>query len=877
MSFGNWFKGAKAKAFVVLGSFAMLLGVGASVSAVAATQENEVVEAKAATGAANSDVYLNLLDGQCTWDDSGEYWFVCKDSSGNDGNWYQFTETVTPVGSSDSIYHLTIPVAYAKFCVLRRNNGNTETWGYTGDYTSSSVSDQNVIKIYNYGSGQYTYSALDSSAYNVYSFSASATNGTAKVSTSEGSQNQTSGYLYAHYLYQVTGSPSTNYKFNSWSITGSTTAYGGTTVSNQTYKFYPGANLTITTTYTYITHNVTFNPKGGTFASDGSAENKVIAVNQGSTVSSQTVTRVGYVFQRWSETDGGSTPFDFSTAITSAKTLYAVWSTASTYTFKVDYGPIADTWGSGAPNIYIWTGKAINAVGGVPASDSGSDSIYGDIYQFTVPQNADGFVIANTSWSYKTGDITDFSTHSGHTYVITATTSTVDSDARICNGSWFSSMLTLTTNEDGTQRTYSFYSGIDLRLPSIASKSGYAAEAWNTDSSGTGTYYGESSIHSFTSNTTLYSTYITAGYYVVGNAAFSHTSTLTWSAFTGQKMTSAPTGDDKAAGKGISVASGSIMAIVHLIENDDDEWFHSWGGWPADCAVVDDPTLGSGTDDLEYSGGSTASFDFYINASDVIYVVDEKAVSDAGYLYYASDDDADDITLIASNGDPTPTISGHLEDVSGLVSAPAALSFGGKAHLYKISVYNLRGIVTSKKVTSITIAGAVVSLAGLSQTDGAENYINGTSLQPYGAVAADIAWTLATAIGTADSLCAVDPDTLSAFKSSYVGLTDSTAKSLLNNATIYTYTPDGNSYDPSSGPKITTKKNVTIKTIYNYVNDHYNVSTGKWSVSVFGPAGQAESSPLTLTLWIVLGAGIAGMGAIGAAYFVSKKKKRPQA
>ena len=35
-----------------------------------------------------------------------------------------------------------------------------------------------------------------------------------------------------------------------------------------------------------------------------------------------------------------------------------------------------------------------------------------------------------------------------------------------------------------------------------------------------------------------------------------------------------------------------------------------------------------------------------------------------------------------------------------------------------------------------------------------------------------------------------------------------------------------------------------------------------------------DSSPLTLTLWIVLGAGLAGMAAIGAAYVVSKKKKK---
>ena len=39
-------------------------------------------------------------------------------------------------------------------------------------------------------------------------------------------------------------------------------------------------------------------------------------------------------------------------------------------------------------------------------------------------------------------------------------------------------------------------------------------------------------------------------------------------------------------------------------------------------------------------------------------------------------------------------------------------------------------------------------------------------------------------------------------------------------------------------------------------------------------APKGNESPLTITLWIVLGAGMLGLGAIGTAYFVSKKKKR---
>lgn len=239
----------KAK-FVFAGIIAALtLGVGATAGVLAFNQSNANV-AEASTGDANSDVYLNLLDSQCTWDSAdARFFFICKDSNGNDGNWYEFTQTVTPLGTNNSIYHLSIPVSYAKFSIVRRNPGHTETWGYTDTYTSSSVSSQNVIKIFNYGNGQYTYSALDDSAYNIYSFSASASNGTALVSQKNGSENKTTGYLYAHMEYQISGAPSSEYYFTEWTVTGTTTALDSTSTSNQTYKFKATSNVTFVGNY----------------------------------------------------------------------------------------------------------------------------------------------------------------------------------------------------------------------------------------------------------------------------------------------------------------------------------------------------------------------------------------------------------------------------------------------------------------------------------------------------------------------------------------------------------------------------------------------------------------------------------------------------
>ena len=64
------------------------------------------------------------------------------------------------------------------------------------------------------------------------------------------------------------------------------------------------------------------------------------------------------------------------------------------------------------------------------------------------------------------------------------------------------------------------------------------------------------------------------------------------------------------------------------------------------------------------------------------------------------------------------------------------------------------------------------------------------------------------------------------------------------------------------------------------VTDHFNGMSARASgtgAAGIIPGPSANQSPLTTTLWIVLGAGLAGLAAIGTAYFVSKKKKRHQA
>ena len=49
------------------------------------------------------------------------------------------------------------------------------------------------------------------------------------------------------------------------------------------------------------------------------------------------------------------------------------------------------------------------------------------------------------------------------------------------------------------------------------------------------------------------------------------------------------------------------------------------------------------------------------------------------------------------------------------------------------------------------------------------------------------------------------------------------------------------------------------------------------SAGVIPGAPSPQESPLTVTLWVVLGSGLAGLAAIGSAYFISKRKKRNRA
>ena len=122
--------------------------------------------------------------------------------------------------------------------------------------------------------------------------------------------------------------------------------------------------------------------------------------------------------------------------------------------------------------------------------------------------------------------------------------------------------------------------------------------------------------------------------------------------------------------------------------------------------------------------------------------------------------------------------------------------------------------------------------------------------------------------GKSSSICAMNQTKAQSLVDTYDGImTDGSARqrSSIAGSTI-------NTYDPGDTSRT---REVAISEIYTELK--YKAENGTWSAHVVPGLEDNSQSPLTLTLWIVLGTGVLGLGAIGVAYLVSKKKKRSQA
>lgn len=359
----------------------------------------------------------------------------------------------------------------------------------------------------------------------------------------------------------------------------------------------------------------------------------------------------------------------------------------------------------------------------------------------------------------------------------------------------------------------------------------------------------------------------TQGYYVVGDETFN--ASHPWSVEGGIQLTHETSGSDLAAGTNISIPAGASFALTKYVDGHNDVWYNTWASFPDSCETV---TGDQGALNLHYKGTETAVFNVYLNKDGEIYIVDQTVIAKAGYIYYASDSAKSAITLTVTNKNSEQSFpeGKHLSDVSDVLTDNNVSAFDSKTNLYKIPFYNLRGVLVTSEIATIVIGGSTINVSSVSQSESKSYYISSASISEDKGAAAKAVFDLDQAMN-GKSICDMDASWSSLKSSIETGYSGDAT--LMSNAKILTCA--------SEGDKETFTTEWNVSDIYKEICRQLGVATGipAWPLSSFiipgGPKG--NESPLTLTLWIVLGAGILGMGAIGTAYFISKKKKRHQA
>jgi|GEM_PF-1800466 len=287
----------------------------------------------------------------------------------------------------------------------------------------------------------------------------------------------------------------------------------------------------------------------------------------------------------------------------------------------------------------------------------------------------------------------------------------------------------------------------------------------------------------------------------------------------------------------------------------------------------------SGTNRLK-SAAFASKINVYLK-NNVIYLLDTGSIDGGGYLFISTTATTTDLTITVSFQNTSsvtvyPFSAAKLSNVSG-VSRSSTFTFDSTRGMIKVPVYNLRGSLTPKagEPYSLTITdGSSSTTVSVPQVTTKPVYylsLFGTieSANSNRAQAASLAYDIDSAISSAgnSSVCNVTPALAKALATTYNTLAATPAiKTILEATKIETW--------GSTKPTYSDPEDVDLSTIYLRLCSIGDVTaTYPPAGASFIPGPSNDQSPLTLTLWIVLGCGLLGLGAIGTAYFVSKKKK----
>ena len=274
----------------------------------------------------------------------------------------------------------------------------------------------------------------------------------------------------------------TGYTFLGWAASSSATSasyQAGDTISSN-------ASMTLYAVWRIDTYAVVYNANGGT----GAPATQTKTYNVALTLSSQTPTRSGYVFQGWA-TSSSATSAQYSPGssytVNAGVTLYAVWASGNTY--YIAYSPNG---GSGAP---------------------ASQTKYHD-----VPLTLSSTVPTRTGYTFLGWATTSYATTAqyqpGGTYTANA--------AATLYAVWTKATYTITYNANGGTGAPSPQTkthGVNLTLSSvIPTRSGYTFLGWATYQSATAPQYYDGGLYTVDAGATMYAVWTNRTYTISYNA-----------------------------------------------------------------------------------------------------------------------------------------------------------------------------------------------------------------------------------------------------------------------------------------------------------------------------------------------------------------------
>lgn len=828
MFLSKLFKRKSTKLLTLFGALAMTLGVGAAVSLVATERQSETVETEAAAPTPGKYIYAYNSP---NWSPLKAY--VWKDGGASDAGWSG--ASMNRIGTTNTYYlQLNNNPVDSGYNRLIFNNGSKQTKDLTVDYSS-------VRCFTDFGENSDT---LSSGALNEIKLLTS-TNGFSSYTTTAFT------FSFSSHKYTVSatvdsagdfdimvGSAWMNYETVQSHVTAAGVTQTGADVYGKHHFHVPSAG-TIS-----ISMTPAVNAYGDKFwifnGSDGTMS---------FTKAKRTIT------YQYLNTDGATVKTSTSSTVDVGASVNLPDTPVPSYKF---YG-----WYTGY-SAGVFSGTQYN--GGASYTVDANITLYGK------------YVVTNTA--YVLGTFNDWNES-------TSAAMTANSPST----GFYKMTVTLngeSGNEDRFWIRYSNSSANDGEYHrSNLNASGDATSHFISDDEGnfkctrSGTY---DIILDLTEVFIYYSSYVTdTGYYMSGTGTFG--TPTNWAINTATKMSSDPSGSNTAilenGSTGTPVSINSKFKVVNHIAVNNNVWYNMTLGGSYSFATIDDNAV-----KITVAGNYNFYFKATSSTAGTIYIVDTSEILNAGFFYISSPASKANISVTTTNTkDEHPFDGSSLDSVSGVELMSSTLKFNG-GFVYEIPIYDLRGADSGSPCKSVTFSWSTPSSGSIALTavngsgvggSAQRYYITGSgaatnssvaSLTEYVALKVAIDIDIAIKGTTHQSVCEVVKGTAESLCSRY----DSASKTYMPNATILTWDGDNTVTRGTpvySGDPVAVRLDSIRVELGNRAGGNYVIA----SASLIPGGSKGNESPLTTTLWIVLASGLAGLAAIGTAYFVSKKKR----